>query len=173
MCKKVLIAIAIVAGVFLALVFGGLVYLGTVSPETFVVHGHQMRSSQKRTVEELGLLEPGEKIKYFYSDGLINIKDGMYFATDKHLVLYSENWDDPKLIVPFSEITEMDVIYNESWIEDSYITVVLTNGDYWEFPVSSEKGRDRDFYKYLQERSGANTDTSPSDDLPIDVDALR
>ena len=137
-----------------ALVLGSLFYIGTAGPETFVVSGRQMNKAHTKIIRDLGLLENSEKIQYFYSDALFDIRKGMYFVTDKKLVLYSEDWEDPRLVAPFAEIIDAQGEFNESFLDDSYVSITMDNGDEWTFPVSSERGKDKDFYEYLTARIG-------------------
>ncbi|MEH6538421.1 MAG: hypothetical protein V7719_18645 [Psychroserpens sp.] len=122
------------------------------SPDTYVYLGSQMPKTYAEEIRSLNLLENNEKIKYFYSDGFYDIKEGFYFVTDQKLVAYNESWEEPKTIIFFNEIISLDVEYNESFYEDSFI-MVETNEMELDFPVSSERKRDKDFYNYLLKKS--------------------
>jgi len=150
--KKIIIAIAVVGACIAALIGGGLLYIGIVGPETFVVSGRQMTKAHSRIIRELNLLEDAERIQYFYSDALTDIRKGMYFVTDKKLVLYNANWEESKLVAPFAAVADAQLERNESFFKDSYITIRLDNGEVWMFPVSSERGNDKAFYDYLISR---------------------
>lgn len=123
------------------------------SPETYVYLGNQMPKIYVDEIRKLNLLENNEKIKYFYSDGLYNIKESFYFVTDQKLVAYNESWEEPETIIFFNEIVSLDVEYHDSYYEDSYIMLETTDGMELDFPVSSERKRDKDFYNYLLEKS--------------------
>ena len=103
-------------------------------------------------IRKLDLLEPGEQIQYFYSDALLNIEEGMYFLTDRKVVIYSRSFDDPAIIIPFSEIVDVEVTFSDSWFEDSVITMTLADDTYNWFPVSSEGGGDKKVYETLKKR---------------------
>ncbi|SNS06196.1 hypothetical protein [Dokdonia pacifica] len=123
------------------------------SPDTFVYLGNQMPKKYVKEVKALNLLENNEEIKYFYSDGLLDIKEGLYFVTDRKLVVYCKDWEEPKTIVPFNEIIHLDVEYDDSFLEDSYITVYTKDSIEIGFPVSSERKRDKAFFNYLMQKS--------------------
>ncbi len=106
-------------------------------------------------VRSLGLLEQDEQIKYFYSDALFSIENGMYFVTDKHLVLYCSEWEEPETIVRFKDISYIEVEYDESFLTDSFVTIETVDGLEVSFPVSSEKGRDKKFVEYIQKQMKA------------------
>lgn len=167
--KKIIIAIALLIVCIAALIVGGLLYIGVVGPETFVVSGRQMTKAHSRIIRELDLLEDSERIQYFYSDALTNIRKGMYFVTDRKLVLYNANWEEPKLVAPFAAVTDTQLERNESFFEDSYITIRLDNGEVWMFPVSSERGNDKAFYEYLISRINEPAEQG----APADADKPR
>ncbi len=126
------------------------------SPDTYVYLGNQMPKKYLKEIRTMNLLENNEKIKYFYSDGLYDIKEGFYFVTDQKLVAYSENWEEPETIIYFNEIISLEVEYHDSWYEDSYIMLKTNDGLELDFPVSSERKRDKDFYNYLLKKSNLN-----------------
>jgi hypothetical protein len=104
-------------------------------------------------MKKLDLLDKGEIIKYFYSDGLLDVKEGFYVVTDTSLILYCEEWEVPKTKIPFNQILSLNIEYNISFFEDSYLEVTTSNGLEATFPISSGKKRDKDFYNYLLEKS--------------------
>lgn len=125
---------------------------GCDGPDTYVYLGHQVPKQYIEEVKNLELLQNDEKIQYFYSDGITDIKEGLYFVTDQKLVAYNKEWQEPKTIISFDEITSLDIEYNDSFFEDSFITVVTDEFEL-DFPVSSEKKRDKDFYNYILQKS--------------------
>lgn len=141
-------------GVFVIIGLFGLIVLGTLSPETFVYNGSQVPERYMKEIRSLGLLEEDETIKYFYSDGLIDIKSGLYFVTDKNLVVYSKAWEEPETIIGYSTITSIEVVYDESYFIDTSVTVITDYDLEVFFPISSEKGRDKKFVEYLAAKSG-------------------
>ncbi|MCH9650597.1 MAG: hypothetical protein K0U98_20345 [Deltaproteobacteria bacterium] len=169
--KKLLLAIAAVAALCIIAILGILLYIGVKGPETFVVSGQQMNRAHARIVRDLGLLNDSEKIHYFYSDALLDIRQGMYFVTTKRLVLYSDEWEDPKLVTPLAAIIDAEGEFNESFFEDSYITVTLNTGEEWTFPISSEKGKDQAFYDFLISRS--SMDSFDGRDLPLEANDVN
>lgn len=108
-------------------------------------------------MRSLGLLEEDEKIVYFYTDAFIDIKEGLYFVSDRHLVLYSKQWEEPRTIIKFEDIVGIDVDYDKSFFEDSYVTVETAAGFELVFPVSSEKGRDKKFVGYIESKMSVET----------------
>ena len=122
-------------------------------PDTYVYLGKEVPKTFFKEIKSLDLLEPGERIQYFYSDAFMDIKEGMFMVTDRHFIAYSTQWEDPKTIIDFEDIVEITANFNEAFLEDSFIKVTTLDGFWVEFPVSSEKGRDKAFHRYLEDQS--------------------
>lgn len=149
-------AIAYIFGSLVILFIFFLYIIGSIAPETYVYLGRHVPKKYVREINKLELLDEDEKIKYFYTDGFLDIKDGLYFVTDKKLVLYSSEWEEPKTIIEFQEISSLEVDYDDSFLDDSFITLETKDGLLMSFPVSSEKQRDKAFYEYLLQKSELN-----------------
>ncbi len=110
------------------LTFLALYIIGSIAPETSVYLGRQVPKKYVEEIKDLKLLRHGEKIVYFYSDGFIDIKDGMYFVTDQNVVAYNNLWEEPETIIPFETIDSLSVDYDDSFLEDSYIFIRTLDG---------------------------------------------
>ena len=137
--------------------FGVLVYIGASSPDTYVYSGNQVPSSYIDTAQKLGLIDDDENVLFFYSDAVLDVEDAMYILTDKHLVLHNAEWTDPQKVIPFSEIAAVSAEWSDEWIMDSMITVELTDGSTWLFPLSMENDTDHRFVEKLCESAGVPT----------------
>lgn len=131
---------------------GMCMYVGMVGPDTKVLPGRQLPARFLAQIRELNVLEPDEQIQFFYSDALINIEEGFYLVTDRKLVVYSRAFDEPAILVPFSDIEEIEGDFSDSWFVDSAVTVTLTDGTYVSFPASAEAGGDRMMYEALKKK---------------------
>lgn len=160
---KALKIIGISIGSIVAIGFIGLVVLGSLGPETYVYLGHQVPKKYISEIRSLGLLSEDEKIKYFYTDALVDIKDGLYFITDRNLVLYCADWDEPDTIIDFKEIIKLEAEYDDTFLNDSVIYVETKSGLQVSFPVSSERGRDKDFVEFISQKSGVEPLIGPDD----------
>lgn len=149
--KALKIVLISIGGIFLLGIIA-LVVIGANSPETYIYTESEIPAKYRDEIKELSLLTENESIVYLYSDAIWDIKNRVYLLTDKHLILYIEEWEDPKMIIEFDAIDFVHVEYDKSFLNDSFITVETNDGAYVEFPVSSEKGRDYDFFTYLQEK---------------------
>jgi hypothetical protein len=148
----ILVALIVIGTLLMIAVCGGLIWFGANSPPTHVLAGSNLRAEYEQTINDLGLLEPGETIQYFYSDALMDIEEGMYFFTDRKLVIYSTliDPDHPADAVPLHAIVNLELQRDESFMFDS--TILFETDDFvYEFPVSSERNGDRRFFSALQE----------------------
>ena len=146
-------------------------YAVIVGPPTFAVPGHQMKKRHVQAVRDLGLVKPGEEIRYFYSDALTDIKGGMYLVTDSAMVMYCDEWEKPDRVIPFSEIKGADAVFSDTWIEDSYITLTLHNGEEIGFPVSRERKGDKNFLEFIRGRIEAQSKAAEPAPAPADTNA--
>lgn len=127
--------------------FGGLVYIGVQGPETSVYVGNQVPNRFVQTAKDVGALQEGERVRFFYSDALTNIRDGFYLVSDTSVVIYIEDGRaEPLQVIPFGDIENADLYRETSFIEDSEIMIETKDGNFVAFPVSSEYDRDQQFY---------------------------
>lgn len=128
----------------------GLIYIGTAGPDIEVVPGAQVRKSFVSKIQALDLLEPDEKLLFFYSDALVDIENGFYLLTDRKVVVYRKDYAQPKVIVPITGIRDMDASWSDSFWEDSRITLTLADDSQVWFPLSRENGGDKAFFDTLK-----------------------
>ncbi len=133
-----------------ALVIAGLMYIGLMGPGTKVIPGAQVPGRFVSQVRDLGLLDPSEQIRFFYSDALVDIEEGFYLFTDRKVVVYKREYEEPAMVIPFSSIREMDAEWTDSTWIDSQIALTLDDDSVVWFPVSSEDGGDREFFRALR-----------------------
>ena len=82
----------------------------------------------------------------------MDITDGFYLLTDRKVVVYSTTYFEPAILIPFDDIQELSIEYDESFFTDSVVWITRADGSTVSFPVSSEGGGDKRFYKALVER---------------------
>ncbi len=144
-------ALTCLAGVAL---LAGFFYLGSVGPNTDVYAGNEVPSRFLDTMRELGALEAGERIDYFYSDAMLDIRDGFYFVSDRRVVVFKGDGAQALISVRFDEIAEVRLDREESFFLDSQITLELSDGQIVAFPLSSEHEGDVRFLERVRERIG-------------------
>jgi hypothetical protein len=149
MWAKILIGVGAGAVIMVVLMCAGLIYLGSMSPETRALTGSQLTKRNLDTIRRLGLLDQGERIKYFYSDGMLSIEEGMYFFTDDKIVLYGEDRYPEATMVAFGEVADISADFSDSWFIDGTIWIELTDGTPLAMPISAEGAVDELFYDSL------------------------
>ena len=127
-------------------------YFSAVTPETSVYAGNQVPERFLETAREVGALDPGERVRFFYSDALVDVREGFYFVSDKKVVVYTDDGRaEPMIAINFDDIANAEISRNESFFEDSQITIETKDGQYIAFPVSSEFERDQLFFDAIDE----------------------
>jgi len=145
----------VVAG-FVMLLLSGLL-MGPV----VVLEGDQLSADQISKIESLMILEPDEKIQYFYSWGW----EGFSMLTDRSLIIY---WsaNEPTYKAPLQDIISISVDYGDSFLEDSQVHVQVIDRELMEqlqppleldFFLSPEDEGDRKFIRALEEGTGVNS----------------
>ena len=137
---------------------GALMVVSLLSPEIEVIPGKQVKKKYLNFVWEQGIVDPSEELQYWYSDAFGDFKNGFYLFTDKKVVIYSQEWEEPSIIIPYSEIADIEFESSTSFIEDSRITLLLNDNSIVYFPVSGENGGDVKFYERLLDVWNANTE---------------
>ncbi|MBN2845756.1 MAG: hypothetical protein JXQ25_07215 [Deltaproteobacteria bacterium] len=159
------------AGV-IGLAFIALVIIGTEGPETSIYTGTQIPKKYMTTIQSLNLLQPEEQIRYFYSDALVDIKDGFYFVSDKNLVLYSSEWAEPSVIIPFGQIESVTAEYSDSeWIDTSVLVTLRSEMEYL-FPLSTEKGLDKKFIEVIENNIATEVEDEEDSEEPVKAETI-
>ncbi|MDG2384110.1 MAG: hypothetical protein P8N76_20740 [Pirellulaceae bacterium] len=151
--KVLLCFVGLVLGGVVLLGFSWLAFVGIYGPETWVYRGNQVPPRFVRIMSDVGALEEQEKIIFFYSDAMTNIRDGFYFVSDKKVVVYSNAIQpDPLTIIEFEQIEDVTLDRSETVFSDSEINVYAREGWSIWFPVSSEFDRDEEFFEAISQR---------------------
>ncbi len=145
---------------FMALTLLGLLLPATVL-ETAVLEGDQLSTDQRATVESLEILEPDEKIQYFYPWGWVEFS----MLTDRSLIIH---WsaDESPFTAPLQDIISISVDYSDSFFEDSQVRVEAIDRELMEqlqlpieldFLLSTQNEGDRKFIRALEEATGVKS----------------
>ncbi len=161
--SRVLMIIGVSMGSFTILIVVALIILGSFIPETYILEEDQVPNKYRKKAVELNLISSDERIHFFYTDALFDIEEGMYFLTEKNLILYTTFWEEPTSIIDLEEITSISPTYDDSFLNDSFIDIETLSGYEFTFPLSSEYGRDKEFVEYIKERM--NSDFLQSNNL--------
>lgn len=140
---------------------GFVMYIGTVGPDTKVYTANEVPRRFVDVASGLGLLDPGERVQFFYSDALTDVREGMYLVTDKKVVVYIADAQTPATKAPFGTIERAELDSSGSAWEDGFITLVLTDETVVTFPVSGEAGRDRLMFDAIEAGRAAAAEAEP------------
>ena len=143
--------VLLAVGAMLAFFF----YVGSRGPDTDVYAGNELPGRFLDDMREVGALETDERIDYFYSDAIVDIRDGFYFVSDRRVVVFQgEDGERGLTAMAFDEIADVRLDREESFFIDSQLTLDLVDGSVVAFPLSSEHEGDVRFFETVRERIG-------------------
>jgi hypothetical protein len=128
-----------------------LLIIGAFSPEIEVIPGKQVNKKYMDFIRENNLIDHTEAVQYWYSDAFGDFKDCFYLFTDKKVVIYNQTWEEPAITISMSQIADIQFDKDDSFFDDSRITLLLDDHTSVFFPVSSENGGDIKYFNRLVE----------------------
>jgi hypothetical protein len=120
------------------------------SPELSPVPGREVSASDRRVLEEMGVLEPNEGLELFYSGGFFSIRESGVAITTGRLVVYHD--DENIETAALGDINAVTLAPGTEWLEDGRFVVETDAGDILVFSVGAEEDGDRLFHRVLLRR---------------------
>ena len=143
----------------IAYLLGGPAYLLVVLsaigflPSTMVITQDEMWDRDIAYLVENEILGPDEEIAYFYSEGVWSIAEGGQFFSDQFVTSYSRDIDSGEIYldyVEFSRISDIDVVWSESWMDMTIVTITTDDDYQFTLWLSAEEGGDRKFVNQMK-----------------------
>jgi len=137
--------------IFIFLVLSSINYL----PSTMVTDGSLLWNKDYNFLKAEGLLGQGDRILYFYSSGLLSIQDDGQFITETNVISYYRDLEDSELYVGkllYEEIEDVSVVWAETFLDDTVVTITDFDENQFELWISSESGGDKIFVDELMKR---------------------
>jgi hypothetical protein len=106
-------------------------------------------------LEQVGLLQKGEKVLYFYSDDGLSIEEDGNILTDAKVVSYWKDAETDEFFVEtarYEDIAGIDTQYSDNFTDPTVITVQRNDGSDFILVVSSKENRDVAFVDELESR---------------------
>ena len=126
-----------------------------IIPNTAVVSGDRLWQSDLKRMQRAGVIEPGDEIRYFYSDGFLSVMEDGNGITQRHVFSYwrEENGSITSEAADFSDIDDIDVTPGK-FSENTIVNVKRKDGSDFLLFLSSEDSGDDRFIKELRQRIG-------------------
>ena len=124
-------------------------WLTGTMPAMQVVSGGQLPRTYQRALDDVGLLESGERVHYMSSDAPVRVSSAMYVLTDRRLILHNTSWSPPTHRIPFAAIADVMFFPGEGVWVPSYLTVVIEDKTALSFALSTAGGGDVRFHDAL------------------------
>jgi len=133
-----------------------------LTPSSVVISGDRLWSHQVELLREHGVLEPDETIVYFYSTGLVSIKEDGQFLSDCCVVSYWPDTNSDELLMAYAfleNIEDYRVHWSDGILEDTIVTITTLDGYEFDVWLSPEQGGDKTFISELEKRWEAARNT--------------
>lgn len=146
----------------LAFIFGS--KLG-ILPSESVVSGDVFSRNEIKILQRKNIIEPGEKIIYFYSDDLFsNLDDGNGFTENKVFSYWLEDNVFYFEKASFQDVSDIEVTWaNNQLIDNTIVKILLSDDSSFLLYVSSIDRKDRLFVTKLKELWNKQKSISASD----------
>ncbi len=144
---------SVVGVVFVALYgFGFLMDTGVVPSDRVQTHSEIADKHMDVLLTE-GIIDQGEQIEHFYSEGLLSVREGGSILTDRRVIAYAEDEDDELWIFEFAFDETISIEQVQEGTTFDY-AVYLVNGEgednYLELWLPHENGDAARFVGALQ-----------------------
>ena len=136
--------------------FGFLMDTGVVPSDRVQTHSEIADKHMDVLLTE-GIIDQGEQIEHFYSEGLLSVREGGSILTDRRVIAYAEDEDDELWIFEFAfdEIISIEQVQEGTMLD---YAVYLVNGvgedNYLELWLPHENGDAARFVGALQAKIG-------------------
>lgn len=124
-------------------------------PSTKVLAGYEMPQKDIQRLISEGIIDPGEKVEYFYSAGLFSILEDGNLLTDRRVISYLTNeMDEIELYeLYFFDIRDFELIQKGSYLSYSVYQINSYDEDAWlRIFLSAEEGGDMRFINALRRK---------------------
>lgn len=134
-----------------------ILFLGSevgIMPNEAVIKGNRILEYNIKFMQRRGILNPGDKLDYFYSDALLFISDDGNGFTQRHVFSYWKGDNDSleKEQALYSEIQDVKVEWSAEFGENSIVTIVRKDGSEFLLFLSNTDRKDKVFVKALKKR---------------------
>jgi hypothetical protein len=140
--------------IFSLTAYGLLAGIG-IFPSTEVLAGAKLPDSQLQTLVSENIIDEGETVEYFYSQGLLSILEDGNLLTDRRVISFFENDENELEIYElyFPEIYNVELLHQGSSLEDSVYQVNAYEEDVWlQVFLSTEARGDVRFIEALENK---------------------
>jgi hypothetical protein len=144
-----LIAILLIAVVCLFGVVGWGLMTGHIA-DTKVLPGDKLQPRVVQSISTSAGLAPGEQIQYFYSAAMTPAGDGNLLTNQRVISYVDDGTDAWCSSIAIDDIVSVNFIKSDSWLEDSTIVVVSSDGSELTLYASNEDGGDERFVEAIR-----------------------
>ncbi len=142
--------------IFCASIGFGLLTMSPLLPSTEVLPSHKIYDQDKQTLLQVNVIDEGDEIEFFYSEGTLSILEGGTVLTKDKLITYIPQESEGQVGVyelSIKEITSLELIHQGSYLSDSLYQANTNDPERWiQFLLSTENAGDQKFIKALKSK---------------------
>ena len=148
----VLAALGSVAGLVLCAVIAIGVMIETgVLPDTAAVPGSEVSDETLEFLRSEGIIGADETVLFFYSAGLLDVRELGNLVTDQRVVNYWERGEEIEITeATYPEIESIEPTFGSGVLGSSSFLIELHDGSWFELVVPSESQLDREYFEVLE-----------------------
>ena len=137
---------------FFAISAFGLLTMTDIYPSTKIVVGSKVSTNNISILTENGIINPNDKIEYFYSEGFTSLLEGGSILIEDRVIAYVQEEGDLLVYeLPINEITSVKLIKQGNSLNDSIYEVRTDDKEVWvHLYLSAEDGGDIEFVEALR-----------------------
>lgn len=116
-----------------------------------VIRGERLLDYDIQLMERRGIIQPGDKVHYFYSDALLFKSDDGNGFTQRHVFSYwKEGGEIYSATAQYSDIQDFEVNWASNELENTTVNVVRNDGSSFVLYVSGSDKKDKVFVNQLR-----------------------
>ncbi len=126
---RIINVVGVVLGVLIAMliVLGLLVETGFVPSDRVLTHD-DLPVKQLETLIQAGILETGERVELFYSEGLVSVTEGGSILTDRRVIAYD---GDSIYDIAIDELASIELVQEGDFLNFAVYRVYSKTEDGW------------------------------------------
>jgi len=118
-------------------------------PEVKPVTGREVTESQRRQLEHMEVIAPGETIELFYAGGL-TVKESGVVLTDTRLVTYADGNKGEEC--PLKDVADITFTPSTGWLNEGTFVLDMGKGGLVCFGIDGQDNGDKLFHKILSRK---------------------
>ena len=122
-------------------------------PNAIVINGDRLWQRDLKQMQRQGIIQPGDDILYFYSDGFLSVMEDGNGLTQRHVFSYWKEEDGTlsSELAPYSDIADIEVTKGSTLGENTIVNIQRKDDSDFVLFLATDEGGDTRFIQKLRE----------------------